>query len=68
MYRKISLLLVLAVLASMVMACTAPAAPATSDAAAPAAASGAPGVCIVRPTTDEPRWVQDKARFKAEST
>jgi putative multiple sugar transport system substrate-binding protein len=69
MYRKISLLLVLAVLASMVMACTAPAAaPTTSDAAAPAAdapaASGAPVVGIVLPTKDEPRWIQDEARFK----
>ena len=75
MHRKISLLIVLALLASIVMACTAPAAaPTGSEAAAPAAdapaadapaaASGAPVVGIVLPTKDEPRWIQDEARFK----
>ena len=40
------------------------AAPAAEE-AAPAAATGGPQVGIVLPTKDEPRWLQDEARFKA---
>lgn len=54
-------------IASLMVACTAPApaAPAAGgEGAAPAeAASGAPLVGIVLPTKDEPRWIQDEARF-----
>jgi putative multiple sugar transport system substrate-binding protein len=39
------------------------AAPAAEE-AAPAAATGGPQVGIVLPTKDEPRWLQDEARFK----
>jgi len=69
MQKRISLLVVLAVLASIIMACAAPAAaPAGGEqAAAPAEggeAAGGPQVGIVLPTKDEPRWIQDEARFK----
>ncbi|MCB9138572.1 MAG: sugar-binding protein [Caldilineaceae bacterium] len=71
MLRKISLLIMLVMLVGIVMACSAPAdAPASSDEAAAPAAEGeaaagdTPVVGIVLPTKDEPRWIQDEARFK----
>jgi putative multiple sugar transport system substrate-binding protein len=74
MDKKRSLFTVLAVLimASMILAaCTSPTpAPVVSEPAAPAApAAPAPAqsklaVGIVLPTKDEPRWIQDEARFR----
>lgn len=70
MHRKVSLLIIFAVIASIVMACAAPAAAPTGGAAAApaggeaAAPAGGPQVGIVLPTKDEPRWIQDEARFK----
>jgi putative multiple sugar transport system substrate-binding protein len=74
-FRGLLLFVVVAMMAGMVVGCTAPAAPtaapaaegeaaATTEAAAEApAADGAPQVGIVLPTKDEPRWIQDEARF-----
>lgn len=66
---KIVLFLVMIVAMLVVAGCPAPAAtpaPAgdTTAATAAPAASGAPQVGIVLPTKDEPRWLQDEARFK----
>jgi putative multiple sugar transport system substrate-binding protein len=72
-FRALMLIVVVMMMASMVVACAPAAAPAAapaeggeaaagSEAAAPA--SGAPVVGIVLPTKDEPRWIQDEARFK----
>ncbi|MBK8046640.1 MAG: sugar-binding protein [Anaerolineales bacterium] len=72
LFRALLLIVAVAMMAGMVTACAAPAAaPAATggeaaeatEAAAPAA-SGAPVVGIVLPTKDEPRWIQDEARFK----
>lgn len=74
--RTLLLLVAVAMMAVLVVGCTAAApaattgsdaapaadAAATEEAAAPAA-SGAPVVGIVLPTKDEPRWIQDEARF-----
>jgi putative multiple sugar transport system substrate-binding protein len=75
-FRALLLIVAVAMMAGMVVGCTAPAAApaapaaegeaaATAEAAAEAApaASGAPQVGIVLPTKDEPRWIQDEARF-----
>jgi len=75
LFRSLMILMVIATIASLtVAACTPPAAaPTTAPAAtAPAVAPTAPaqpagekvGVGIVLPTKDEPRWLQDEARFK----
>jgi putative multiple sugar transport system substrate-binding protein len=48
-------------LAIALSSCTTPAAPAATPTAAPAAQLA---VGIVLPTKDEPRWLQDEARFK----
>lgn len=70
-FRTLLLVVAVAMMAGMVVGCTAPAAApaaapageeATAEAAAPAA-DGAPQVGIVLPTKDEPRWIQDEARF-----
>jgi putative multiple sugar transport system substrate-binding protein len=71
---KAVLFLVMMVAMLAVAGCPAPAAPAPAPAAdapaadAPAAdapaATGGPQVGIVLPTKDEPRWLQDEARFK----
>jgi putative multiple sugar transport system substrate-binding protein len=45
-------------------ACGGATTPAPSGGAAQPAASGAPQVGIILPTKDEPRWLQDEARFK----
>ena len=74
--RSLLLIIAVAMMAVLVVGCTAAApaattgsdaapaadAAATEEAAAPAA-SGAPVVGIVLPTKDEPRWIQDEARF-----
>jgi putative multiple sugar transport system substrate-binding protein len=75
-FRPLLLIVAIAMLAAMVVACAAPAAPAAPEAAAPEAAApeaaapeaaapaeGAGLVGIVLPTKDEPRWLQDEARF-----
>ena len=74
-FRALLLIVAVAMMAVMVAGCAAPAAaPAatTDDAAATEAAAveeaaapadGAPAVGIVLPTKDEPRWIQDEARF-----
>jgi len=71
MFRKISqftlYLLVIAVMLIGVVACQPAAAPTTAPAgetAAPQAPAATLAVGIVLPTKDEPRWVQDEARFK----
>ena len=70
---KIVLFLVMIVAMLAVAGCPAPAATPAPEAAAPAAeapeaaapaASDGPQVGIVLPTKDEPRWLQDEARFK----
>ena len=66
-FRALMLIVVVVMMASMVVACAPAAAPAAApaeggEAAAPA--TGAPLVGIVLPTKDEPRWIQDEARFK----
>ena len=75
LFRALLLIVAVAMMAVMVAGCAAPAAaPAatTDDAAATEAAAveeaaapadGAPAVGIVLPTKDEPRWIQDEARF-----
>ena len=74
--RGLLLIVAVAMMAVLVVGCTAAApaattgsdaapaadAAATEEAAAPAA-SGSPVVGIVLPTKDEPRWIQDEARF-----
>ena len=74
--RSLLLIIAVAMMAVLVVGCTAAApaattgsdaapaadAAATEEAAAPAA-SGSPVVGIVLPTKDEPRWIQDEARF-----
>ena len=70
---KVVLFLVLIVAMLAVAGCPAPAATPAPAAEAPAAeapaaeapaASGGPQVGIILPTKDEPRWIQDEARFK----
>jgi putative multiple sugar transport system substrate-binding protein len=65
---KVVLFLVLIVAMLAVAGCPAPAATPAPAGEAPAAeapaASGGPQVGIVLPTKDEPRWLQDEARFK----
>jgi putative multiple sugar transport system substrate-binding protein len=70
---KIVLFLVMIVAMLAVAGCPAPAATPAPAAEAPAAeapaaeapaASGAPQIGIVLPTKDEPRWIQDEARFR----
>ena len=75
-FRTFLVIVAVAMMAVMVAGCAtpaaAPAAPAAGDEAAAteaaaeeaaAPASGAPQVGIVLPTKDEPRWIQDEARF-----
>jgi putative multiple sugar transport system substrate-binding protein len=65
---KAVLFLVLIVAMLAVAGCPAPAATPAPAGEAPAAeapaASGGPQVGIILPTKDEPRWLQDEARFK----
>ena len=68
-FRTLLLIVAVAMMASMVVACAPAAAPApaaegeAAEAPPAEAASGAPVVGIVLPTKDEPRWIQDEARF-----
>jgi putative multiple sugar transport system substrate-binding protein len=74
-FRALLLVVTVLMMASLVVACAAPAAPAAAPAAegeaeateaaaeAAAPADGSPQVGIVLPTKDEPRWIQDEARF-----
>jgi putative multiple sugar transport system substrate-binding protein len=65
---KVVLFLVMIVAMLAVAGCPAPAATPAPAGEAPAAeapaASGGPQVGIILPTKDEPRWLQDEARFK----
>ncbi len=72
-FRMLLLIVAFAMMAAMVVGCaaaTAPAAEAPAEEAAAeapaeeAAAEGAGLVGIVLPTRDEPRWLQDQARFE----
>ena len=72
-FRMLLLIVAFAMMAAMVVGCAAPTAPAAeapaeeAAAEAPAeeaAAEGAGLVGIVLPTRDEPRWLQDQARFE----
>ena len=71
LFRTLMMVFVFVVVASVMVACASqPAAPAATTApaaaatTAPAAAATGPQVGIVLPTKDEPRWLQDEARFK----
>ena len=73
MHRSLFVVSLLVALSMLLAACTAPAAAPTTAPAKPAAttapaATAAPvmtnKVGIVLPTKDEPRWLQDEARFK----
>lgn len=57
------LLALVSILAACAVPATTPAAEAPAAGEAAPAASGAPVVGIVLPTKDEPRWIQDEARF-----
>lgn len=57
------LLALVSILAGCAVPATTPAAEAPAAGEAAPAASGAPVVGIVLPTKDEPRWIQDEARF-----
>jgi putative multiple sugar transport system substrate-binding protein len=70
-FRALLLIVALVMMVGMVVACAPAAAPAPAaegeateaPAAEAPAADGAPVVGIVLPTKDEPRWIQDEARF-----
>ncbi len=72
LFRTLVMVFVFVLVAGLTVACAAqPAAPAATKAPAAAAttapaqpAAGGPQVGIVLPTKDEPRWIQDEARFK----